>query len=172
MKRSEKEQMVKELSDRFKKAELTILADYCGLTVAEVTNLRRSLRDNQAEMKVVKNTLAQRAVEDTELVALKTYFAGTTAVITASGDPVAPAKALVKFSKEVEKLKIRVGMLSGKVLDHQQIDALSKLPSREELLSKLLGSLMSPPQKLVNALTGVSRKLVYALAAVRDKKQS
>jgi large subunit ribosomal protein L10 len=171
VKRTEKETEVRKLSEHFKKAELTILADYCGLTVAEVTRLRRSLREANAEMKVVKNTLAQIAVQDTEVKVLKDYFTGPIAVITTPGDPVSPAKALMKFAKEIEKLKIKIGVLSGKLLKPQEIEALSKLPSREEMLSSLLGSLKAPAQNLVGVLAALPRKLAYALAAVRDKKQ-
>lgn len=171
MNRSEKQEEVRALTERFKKAELTILADYCGLTVGQMTDLRRSLRSAKADIKVVKNTLAQLAVQDLELKALKDHFVGTTAAITASEDPVSPAKALVKFAKDVEKLKIRVGFLSGKVIQAQDIEALSKLPSREQMLSSMLGSLKAPAQNWVGVLAAMPRKLVTVLAAIRDKKQ-
>jgi len=172
VKLAEKELAVQELSERFKKAELTILADYCGMNVSQVTNLRRALRDVKAEMKVVKNTLAQRAVDGTELNILKAHFTGTTAVITSQGDPVAPAKALTKFAKDVEQLKLKVGFLSGKLMTQKEIESLSKLPSREEMLSSLLGSMMAPAQNWVNVLSALPRKLATVLAAIRDKKQS
>jgi large subunit ribosomal protein L10 len=120
---------------------------------------------------VVKNTLAQLAVKDTEWSPLSDHFKGTIAAITSSGDPVAPSKALTKFAKEVEKLKIKVGLLSGKLLQASEIEALSKLPSREQMLATLLGSMKVPAQNLVGVLAAVPRKFVYALAAIRDKKQ-
>jgi large subunit ribosomal protein L10 len=172
LKRSEKEQAVGELGQRFKKAELTILTDYCGLTVAQMTDLRRSLREAKAELKVVKNTLAQRALQDTEMKVLSDYFKGTVAAVTSSGDPVSPAKALVKFAKDVEKFKVRVGFLSGKLISDKEIEALSKLPSREQMLASLLGSMNAPAQNLVNVFAAIPRKWVTVLAAVRDKKQS
>lgn len=171
MKRSEKEEAVTELAQRFKKAEFTILTDYCGLTVEQMTNLRRSLREAKADVKVVKNTLAQRALQDTEMRVLNDYFKGTVAAVTTAGDPVTPAKALVKFAKDVEKFKIRVGFLSGKLINEKEIEALSKLPSREQMLASLLGSMNAPAQNLVNVFVAMPRKLVTVLAAIRDKKQ-
>jgi large subunit ribosomal protein L10 len=171
VKRSVKEEEVRELSERFKRAQLTVLADYSGLTAGQMTNLRRTLREAQADIKVVKNTLAQLAVKDTEMQVLQDHFKGTTAVLTAEKDPVTPSKALIQFAKEAEKLKIRVGYLSGKLVEAHQIEALSKLPSREQMLSTLLGSMKAPAQNLVGVLAAVPRKLVYALAAIRDKKQ-
>lgn len=171
MKLAQKEQAVKELSEKFKKAELTILADFCGMNVAQVTNLRRSLREVNAEMKVVKNTLAQRAVDGTVLDSLKVHFVGTTAVITSEGDPVGPAKALTKCVKDIEKFKLKIGFLSGKLITQKEIESLSKLPSREEMIAKLMGSMNAPAQNLVNVMTALPRKLAYVLAAIRDKKQ-
>ncbi len=172
MKKTEKEEQVKDLSERFKKAELTILADYCGLTVAQMTGLRRSLRAANADIKVVKNTLAQIAVQDTEMKVLGDYFSGTIAAITASGDPVGPAKALTQFAKDVEKFKLKVGYLEGKLISDKQIEALSKLPSREQMLASLLGSMNAPAQNLASVFAAIPRKLVTVLAAVRDQKQS
>jgi len=171
LKRSEKEQSVRELTDRFKQAQFAVLTDYCGLTVAQLTELRRTLRESQAEMKVVKNTLAQLAIQDTELKILKDYFSGTVAAITSSGDPVGPSKVLVKFAKDIEKFKVKVGFLSGKLLSQKEIEALSKLPSREQMLATLLGSMKAPVQNYVSVLSALSRKFVYALAAIRDQKQ-
>ncbi len=172
MKRTEKEVEVKNLSEKFKGADLMVLADFCGLTVAEVSNLRSSLRELKAEVKVVKNSLAQIAVKDSELQFLSNYFAGNVAVVTVNGDPVNPAKALVKFAKDLEKFKLKVGVLSGKELSPSALEALSKLPSREQMLSSLLGSMKAPAQNLVGVLVALPRKLVTVLAAIRDKKQS
>src|SRR5262249_35860574 len=159
-----KEEEVRELSDRFKKAELTILAEYSGLTAGQMTNLRRALREAQADIKVVKNTLAQLAVKDTEMQILQEHFKGTIAAITAQEDAVTTSKALVQFAKDAEKLKIRIGFLSGKLVEAHQIEALSKLPSREQMLATLLGSMKAPAQNLVGVLAAVPRKLVCALA--------
>lgn len=172
MKLAEKELAVKELSEKFKKAQLTILADYKGMNVGQVTLLRRSLRDAKAQMKVVKNTLAYRAVAGTEMDALKDYFKGTTAVILADEDPIAPTKAITKFLKEAESFKLKVGFLSGKLIDQKEIESLSKLPSREEMIASLMGSMKAPAQNMVNVLSALPRKLACVLAAIRDKKQA
>jgi len=170
VKLAEKQEAVKELSQTFQKAELTILADYRGMNVGQVTNLRRALREVKATMKVVKNTVAQRAVDGSPMEPLKEHFKGTTAVIVAEGDPVGPAKALTKFVKDVESFKLKVGFLSGKLISDKEIDSLSKLPSREEMISKLMGSMQAPAQNLVNVLSALPRQLATVLAAVRDKK--
>lgn len=170
MNRTQKTEAVQELTERFKKAELTILADYVGLTVAQMTALRRSLNKAQADLKVVKNTLAKRAVQDLEMKVLADYFVGNTAAITSATDPVTPAKALVDFAKDNEKFKIKAGFLSGKLIQVNQIEALSKLPSREQMLSSMLGSLKAPAQNWVGVLAALPRKLATVLAAVRDKK--
>ena len=172
MKLAEKEQAVQELSQKFKNAALTILADHRGMNVGQVTNLRRSLREVKANMKVVKNTLAKRAIDGTVMEPLKEHFTGTIAVILAETDPVAPAKALTKFAKDVEQLKLKVGFLSGKVINAKEIESLSKLPSREEMIASLMGSMNAPAQNLVNVMSALPRKLAYVLAAIRDKKQS
>lgn len=170
MNRTEKNQAVEELKKSFQKASVTLLADYQGLKVSELTKLRQELRGSAAEFKVLKNTLAALALKDTEMAPLAQHFVGTNGVILTEGDPVTPAKILVKFAKEFEKAKIKAGFLSGKLLSPTEIDALSKLPSREELLAKLLGSMQAPAQQWVNVLAAVPRQLATVLAAIRDKK--
>jgi large subunit ribosomal protein L10 len=168
--REEKKQAVQELKERFQKASIALLADYKGLKANEINQLRRELRKQSAQLKVLKNTLAKIAVEGTELKDLKDQFQGTVAVITSEADPVGPAKVLVQFAKEFEKPQIKMGALDGKLLSLAEIVALSKLPSREELLAKMLGSMLAPAQNLVNVLSAVPRQLVTVLAAIRDKK--
>jgi len=170
MNREEKAQAVEALKERFQKASVTLLAEYQGLTVSELTKLRQELRKTQSELKVLKNTLAGLAIKGSELEPLTKLFVGPTAVVTTESDPVAPAKVLVKFAKEFEKAKIKGGFLSGKVLGVAEIETLSKLPSREELIAKLMGSMNAPAQNLVNVMSAMPRKLVTVLAAIRDKK--
>ena len=172
MNRSEKKQAVEELKERFQKTSVTLLADYKGLKVSEITQLRQELRKNQAELKVLKNTLASLALKGTEMEVLAEYFVGTTAVVTSFGDPASPAKILVKFAKDNEKAKIKVGFLSGKLMKLAEIETLSRLPSREELLAKMLGSMLAPAQNLVNVMVAIPRQLVTVLAAVRDQKSA
>jgi len=168
--REEKSQAVEALKERFQKTCVTLLAEYQGLKVSELTKLRQELRKDGAELKVLKNTLAGRAIQGTDMEPLSKLFVGPTAVITSSKDPVTPAKILVKFVKEFEKAKIKGGFLSGKVMNPAEIDALSKLPSREEMLAKMLGSMQAPAQNLVNVMSAIPRQLATVLAAIRDRK--
>lgn len=170
MNRAEKTEMIAELKDRFTKSSITLLADYKGLKVNDMNELRRKLLDSQARLMVVKNTLAKLAVEETDLKPLQDHFVGTLAVITGEGDPVGPAKALIQFAKDREKPEIKWGFMSGELMEAGQVEALSKLPSREEMLAKLLGSMQAPAQNLVNVLVAVPRQLVTVLSAIRDQK--
>lgn len=170
MKRQEKETEVGALKERFKGADFAVLADYRGMNASQITNLRNAVRQSNGRMKVVKNTLARLAVADSDFKVLQDHFVGTIAAITASGDPVSPAKALVKFAKDVEQFKVKVGYLSGKLLSAAEIENLSKLPSKEQLLASMLGSLNAPATNFVGVLSAIPRKLVVALAAIRDKK--
>ncbi len=170
MNREQKSQAVQEIQERFQKASITLLADYCGLNAEQMSRLRRELRENSGEIKVLKNTLAKRAIQGTEHQVLDPYFTGTIALVTSKTDPVGPAKVLVKFAKELDKPKIKAGFLSGSLLGVKDVESLSQMPSREELLAKLLGSMMAPAQNLVNVMSAVPRQLVTVLAAIRDKK--
>ncbi|OGP07087.1 MAG: 50S ribosomal protein L10, partial [Deltaproteobacteria bacterium GWA2_42_85] len=123
------------------------------------------------EFKVVKNTLAKIAIKEAGAESLKDYFDGTTAVAMSYADPVAAAKILTQFAKDEPNLKIRVGLLGGKLLNLNEIKALSELPSREVLLGKLVGMLRAVPTNLVGVLSGVPRQLVYTLVAIQAKKQ-
>jgi len=170
MNREEKAQAVEALKERFQKTSVTLLAEYQGLKVSELTKLRQELRKTDAEVKILKNTLAGLALKGTEMEPLSKLFVGPTAVVTSAKDPVTPAKVLVKFVKEFEKAKIKGGFLSGKVMTPAEIETLSKLPSREEMLAKMLGSMQAPAQNLVNVLSALPRQLATVLAAIRDKK--
>ena len=171
MNREEKNQAVQDLKSRFQAASITLLADYKGLKVNEINELRQKLSENAAKMQVVKNTLARLALEETEMKELQEHFKGTTAVITAEGDPVSSTKVLIQFAKDREKPQIKVGFMSGELMDAAKVEALSKLPSREEMLAKLLGSMQAPAQNLVNVLAAIPRQLVTVLAAIRDQKE-
>ncbi len=171
MNRQEKTQAVGEIKEKFQKANITVLADFSGLKVSEMTRLRKELRETSAELKVVKNTLARLVIKDTPMSVLEPFFQGPVAVITSETDAVGPAKVLVKFAKELEKPKIKVGFMSGNLMKEAEVITLSKLPSREELLANLLGSMLAPAQNLVNVFAAIPRKLVTVLAAVRDQKK-
>ncbi len=169
--RKEKEARVEELNGKFQKAVAVTLVNFPGLTVSEVNELRKKLRDAEGEMTVAKNTLMRRAVKGTDGETLIEDLAGPNAAVFAYEDPVQVAKVLVEFAKEHEALKLRSGVLNGKVVDPDSIEALSKLPSREVLLGQLLSVLIATPTNLVQVLAAVLRKLLYGLKAIEEQKQ-
>lgn len=172
MNRTEKSNEVGKLKARFQKAKTMIFADYRGLSVAEITELRQKLFAQQSAIKVVKNRLAKLAFKDLKVEGMDPFLKGPTAIASSDTDAVIPAKILVDFAKDHEKLQLRAGYMEGIVLDVKSIIALARLPSREVLLSKMLGSLQAPATSLVNVLAAVPRGLVTALAAIRDSKSA
>ncbi|MDO8519291.1 MAG: 50S ribosomal protein L10 [Deltaproteobacteria bacterium] len=170
MNKTEKQAEVAALKERFSKAGLAILADYKGLKVSEFNSLRRKLEAKNSRIKVIKNRLAKIALAGTAMEGLVPYFKGTTAVTTTESDPVGPAKVLVDFLKDHEAVKIKAAVMNGKALTQADIKALAALPSREELIAKLMGSMMAPARNWVSVLAQIPRRLVTVLAAVRDQK--
>ncbi len=166
----EKKQQVKELKEKIDSATLLVVSGYCGFTVKEITTLRKSLRAEESEYSIIKNSLLERAVEGTDFAGLKEHFSGPTALLLGYKDPVAPLKTLVKFVKEVEKGEIKAGVVEKSLVQKEQILEIAKLPSREVLLAKVIGGLQSPLYGLVNVLQGSIRNLVYALNAISEKK--
>lgn len=172
MRRTEKQQIVDELKDKFAKTKVVIVADYKGLNVAAMNSLRRKLRDADVEFKVVKNTLLVRASEGTDAALIADHFTGPSAVAFSYEDPVAPAKVLTDFAKENGKLEIKIGTMDGKVIDAAGIQALSALPSREVLLAQVLCAMNGVPTGLVRTLNAIPTKLLYALQAIREQKEA
>jgi large subunit ribosomal protein L10 len=168
--RTEKEATVTELREKFQGAQAAIVTEFRGITVAKVNELRRALEKEGAVYRVVKNTLARRAVEGTEYEVLADQFIGPVGVTWAYQDPVAAAKVLAQFAKDSPVLTLRGGALGGKFLDPVQVEALSKLPSREQLLGQLLSVLVGPMRNLVGVLSGVPRSFVQVLHAIEEKK--
>lgn len=154
-----KKAIVAEIADKMKEAQSTVVVEYRGLTVAEVTQLRRDLRAEGIEFKVYKNSLAQRAAEEAGAADLAKDLVGPNA-IAFGGDAVAPARILAKFAKEHEALVLKSGIVEGKVVPVDTIKQLAKLPNREGMLSMLLGCLQSPV-----------RKFACAVKAVKDQKE-
>lgn len=149
-----------------------VVAEFKGLTVAEITSLRRKLREVNAEFRVVKNTLIRLAAKDTEFSGLDEHFKGPTAVAFTFGDPVALAKAMKTFAATSPKVTLKAGFLDGKSLNAKEVEALADVPSREVLLGRMVGSLASPLTRLVQVLSGPQRKLVYALDSIRTQKSA
>ncbi len=162
---------VQDIKAKFDGARAAVLADYRGLNVAEVTQLRTLLRKAGIEYKVLKNTLTWLAVKELGLTELEQYLAGPTAIAFDRNDPVAPAKILAEFAKTHKKLELKAGVIEGKVVDAAGVEAVASLPSRDVLLAKMLGSMNAPVSGLVNVLSGLPRNLVYVLEAVRKQKE-
>lgn len=169
--RPEKSGKVAELKDLLSSSKGAVLVDYCGLTVAEDTELRSKMREAGVKYMVAKNTFIRIAAKEAGIEGLDAYLEHNTAVAFSAEDPVAPAKILNDFSKDHKALEIKAGILDGKVIALDEVKALAELPSREELLAKLVGSMQAPISGLVNVLQGTIRNFVYTLEAVRQKKE-
>lgn len=172
MKLDEKKQIAKDLHEKFSRAKVVIATDYKGLDVAAISDLRKKLREFKVEYRVVKNTLLERASEDTEAALIRDEFKGPTAVAISYNDPVAPAKILTKFAETNKNLIIKAGVLNGRVLNFNSIKALSTMPSREVLLGQLLSAMNGVPASFVRTLGGVPKKLLYVLQAIKNQKEA
>lgn len=172
MRIEEKQQVVEDLRDRFSKSVIIVLTDYKGLNVATMNELRRKLRAEEIEYRVVKNTMLIRASADNDGDLIKDFFKGPSAVALGYDDPTTPAKVLAQFAKDHEQLEIKIGVMNGKVLDPAAITALAKLPSREVLLGQFLSALNAVPTSLVRTIAEVPRSLVNVLAAIKDQKEA
>ena len=168
----QKEQIVKDLADRFSRSKVVIVTDYKGLDVTTINQLRSKLREADVEYKVVKNTLLARAAEGTDVALITDSFTGPNAVALSYDDPVAPAKVLTEFAKEQKNLEIKVGVLNGKVMAFEDIKALADLPSREALLAQLLSVMNGVPAAFVRTLNAVPGGFVNVLQAIKDKKEA
>jgi large subunit ribosomal protein L10 len=169
--KARKEGIVQEVKEKLSKSQVVILTDYRGLNVAEITDLRRQLREEGIEFKVVKNTLTKIAAGELGYESLKDHLEGPTAVAFGYQDPVTAAKILAKFAKGNEKLEIKAGMLAGGVIDLEAIRALADLPSREVLLGRVLGAFQSPLTAFAGVLQGNIRNLIQVLNAIREEKE-
>ncbi|MDD3840700.1 MAG: 50S ribosomal protein L10 [Clostridia bacterium] len=166
-----KEQVVRDLKEKINNASCVIFTDYKGLTVEEDTDLRKRFRESNVEYRVVKNTLAKLAIQDSDYDDVVNALEGPTSIAIGLDDPVAPAKVLNKFINEYKKMQVKVGIVDGKIVGVDDIKALADLPPREVLIAKALAGMNSPITGLVNVMQGTIRNLVYALNAVKDKKQ-
>jgi large subunit ribosomal protein L10 len=166
-----KKQFVEQLRERLQRSKVVIVTDFKGLDVGTLTELRRKLREANIEYQVIKNTMLRRASEGTGVEPLKDHFKGPSAIALSYDDPVAPAKLLTDFAKANAKLEIKIGVLNGKIIDLAGIKALSSLPSREELLAKVLSTMIAVPTSLVRALNDVPRRMVTVLQAIKESKE-
>jgi large subunit ribosomal protein L10 len=164
--RPEKAAKVAEIKELLTSSKCTVLVDFCGLTVAQDTALRRKMREAGVTYIVVKNTLLRIAAQEAGIEGLEPVLEKNTAIAVAPEDPVAAAKIICDFAKENKALVVKAGVLDGKVIDD------AELPPKEVLVAKMLGSMNAPISGFVNVLQGTIRKVVYALDAIREQKES
>jgi large subunit ribosomal protein L7/L12 len=165
---------IAELHEKFSRARVALLTETVGLTSNEATELRRQLRGANAELKVVKNTLAMLAADGTPMAGVKEHFKGALSVAIGYDDPALPAKILRDFiakEKRDKKMRITVGMVDGNVLDAARIKAVAELPSRPVLLAMLLSAMQGPVRGIMFTLSGVIRKFIGVIVAVQEKKK-
>lgn len=172
MDRSEKEREIEQLGETVGGAAHAFLVDFTGLDVAGATDLRRQLRDSEAQLRVVKNRLALRAFVDTPLAELQEAFRGQTAIAYSDDDVVALAKTLRTFAKEHEVPKVKAGIVDGRPVSPDQFEEIAELPPRDELLAKALWLMQYPLQGLANTLDGVMRNFVVVVEQIRAQKEA
>ncbi len=170
MARPEKIAEVKAITERLQSAQSIVMADYTGLTVLQMTDFRSQCRAQNIDCRVVKNRLAMIAVDNAELAFLKDHLNGPTALIVGPESQVDPAKIVVEFAKTNEAMTVKGGVVDGQYLDPDQVVALSKIPSMDELIAKMMGSINSPASGLVGTVNGVIGALARAIDAVAKQK--
>ena len=167
-----KNEKIEHYKHQFENAKVAVVADYRGLSVEEITELRRNLQAQQSDLTVTKNTLLKVATQGTNFEVISDLMQGPTAIAFGYGDEVGAAKVLSKFIKENKKGEILGAVLEGKLMTADEAKKLASMPAREELYAKMLGSIKSPASGLVNSMNGVMSALVRTMAAVRDTKQA
>ena len=174
MNRKDKEKEVEYLRDQFQSVAAMVLSDYRGLSVSEMTDLRRKLRQEQASTRVLKNTLVRLAYKDTDVALLSEDIVGPRAGVWTESEDAAPAmaKVLIDFAKDHPKLELISGVVKGRKLSVDDLETLSKLPPREVLLGRLLGGMKSPVGAFVGTLAAVPRSLLNVLNAIKDQKET
>ena len=167
-----KAKKIEEIKEDICRSSVAIATDYRGLTVEEITTLRRGLQEKDADYTVVKNTLAKLAVKDTEYEPLAEFFTGPTALVLSHSDQVGPAKVLTQFIKKAKKVKVKGGMMDGKVMTESDIKQLADTPSMEELYGSIIRSVNSPATGLTMCINSVIRSLITCIDKVREQKEN
>lgn len=172
MDKAKKGQEIADISEKFSRAKAAFLVDFKGMNVEQVTTLRKKLFESNSEMRVVRNTLAKRALKDYPATekALSEGFVGTNAIVFAFGDASASAKQLAEFGKDVETLEIKLGVMDDQALDQGMIKYLATLPPLDVLRAQFLGTLAAPMQKFVSTLAAPATQFVCLLKAYEDKQ--
>ena len=170
LKKTQKTQVISELQDKFKKAKGVVFTDYRGLDVEAMTDLRNRLRSDSLEYKVVKNTLAIRASVGTQVEAAKDSFTGPVGIAIGYDDPVLLIKRVLEFNKSNANLEITGGVVEGSICSLEQINTISKLPSREVQLSMLAGAMQAPASMMAGLLNATVAQFIYALEALKNTK--
>jgi large subunit ribosomal protein L10 len=169
--RAKKKEQVAKLSADLKDVSNVVVATYSKMTVAQDYELRKALRGAGAKYQVVKNTLAEKAAEGTKIAEGLKNLSGVTSIAYTTGDPVAMAKALTKYAKDTPEFTFKVGVVEGRVISIKDIEALANMPSKEELMSKLLFLINAPAQRLATAINAVPRNLAVVVnQGVQEKK--
>lgn len=168
--RNQKEEIVNYLNSRFKTNPSLFVVEYKGLTVKELEGIRTSLKKKDAEFQVVKNTLLIKASADTEVEKINDLFDGPTAIAICEQDSPEIAKVFVKSSEKLPNLKIKGGLIEGTVVNQSEIESISKLPSREELIAQFMGIVTTPLNNFATSLKQMQLKFVYALESLKNKK--
>jgi large subunit ribosomal protein L10 len=169
--KAKKTEQTEKLNAELKNVSNAVVATYSKLTVMQDYELRKTLRGVGAKYKVVKNTLAERAAKGTKVEEALTNLAGVTSIAYTTGDPVAMAKALTKYAKDTPEFTFKIGVVEGRVISIKEIEALATMPSKEELMSKLLFLMNAPAQRLVTAMNAVGRNLAVVVdQGVQQKK--
>lgn len=160
------------IKEDLSKIQAMWVVDYRGLTVKESEALRRSIREADAVMKVYKNSLVELALKELDMPSMGDVLAGPSAFVFADGDPVASAKALKDFAKANENLVIKGGIMDGAFVDAEAVEKIAALPSREELIAKLLGTIQNPLQQIVRVLNGPMESFARVVSAIEDQKNA
>ena len=167
-----KKAVVAEVAEIASTAYSAIAAEYCGLTVSEMTSLRDTAREQNVQIRVIRNTLAKRAVEGTDFACMQEGMVGPLVYGFSMEDPGAVARVMSEFSKENDKFEVKMVALSGQLLPAADIDRLAKMPTRDQAIGMLMGTMKAPVEKLVRTLVAPTSKMVRTLAAVRDAKEA
>lgn len=166
----EKAETVAAVHQRLKSAKLAIVTEYRGMSVAQMTRLRREIRDASGEYQVIKNTLVRRALKDTSFDELEKLLQGPNGWVFAYNDPVVLSKAIIKFADDTDKLRIKGGMFEGRFMDPAQVKVLSQMPSKPELQAKLLALINAPATQLVRLIQEPGARVVRLLESVRKTR--